>query len=264
MRIIDPHVHMIWMKGPDIERMSMGGVEAAVQPTPHALPWIVSGSTLLRMWDDFLDYWVSYCQVRGVDLYTTLGVPFTGVDAEGVKEGLKQLPKYLDNKRVVGIGEIGLNQGSKDEIKLFKAQLNIAKEHNLPIIIHTPTPREPQAPPIVNQIIDIISKEKFPMERVVLDHTGKSTLEMRLKTKAMVALSVCYDKNTPDDAAKIVLENPRKRDKLFINSELGYDREGYFSVPRVVLAMRLLGLGKEEIEKVVWFNPKNLFNLPVK
>ena len=80
----------------------------------------------------------------------------------------------------------------------------------------------------------------------------------------MVALSVCYDKNSPDDAAKMVIDNPDKRDKLFVNSELGYDREGYFSVPRVVLAMRLLELDRKEIEKVVWDNPKNFFKLPIK
>jgi predicted metal-dependent TIM-barrel fold hydrolase len=243
--------------------MAMGGVEAAVQPTPHALPWIVSGETLIRMWEDFLDYWVSYCDVRGVDLYTTLGVPFTGVDGEGTKECLKQLHKYVENKRVVGIGEIGLNQGTDNEMNLFKSQLNIAKEYNLPVVVHTPTPRESQAPEVVNQIIDIINTEGFPMEMVILDHTGISTLEIRLETKAMVALSVCYDKNTPDNAARIVQENPDKRDRLLINSELGYDREGYFSVPRAVLAMKLLKIDPNEIEKIVWNNPKNFFSLPL-
>lgn len=264
MRIIDPHLHAIWMKGPDILKMAMGGVEAAVMPTPHALPWIVSGQTLLRMWKDFLGYWVSYCETRGVDLYSTLSVPFTGLDAEGTEECLKQLPKYLENKRVVGIGEIGLNNGIEEEVKLFRAQLNIAREHNLPVIIHTPTPREPQVATVVNQIIDVIREENFPLERVVLDHAAENTLEIRLNAGAMVGLSVCYDKNRPDDAAQIVVENPDKRDKLLVNSEMGYDQDGYFSVPRAVLAMRMLGLKGEEIEKVTWENPKNFFNLPVK
>jgi len=263
MRIIDTHLHAIWMSGPNILKMSMGGVEAAIQPTPHAVPWKVSGETLIKMWEDSISYWVTYCTARGVDLYSTLSVPFIGVDAEGIKEGLKKLPKYLDNERVIGIGEIGLNNGAEDEVELFISQLNIAKEHNMPIIIHSPARREPQLVPMLDQIIDVIRKENFPMDMVVLDHAAKNTLEARLKTGAMVGLSTCYDKNRPEDTAEMVAENPDKRDKLFINSELGYDQDGYFSVPRVAYEMRMLGLKREEIEKVTWDNPKKFFNLPV-
>jgi predicted metal-dependent TIM-barrel fold hydrolase len=34
-------------------------------------------------------------------------------------------------------------------------------------------------------------------------------------------------------------------------------------VPRVILAMRLMGLDKAAIEKVCWQNPKDFFKLPV-
>ena len=264
MRIIDPHVHVIWMRGPDVLTMSMAGVEAAVNPTPHALRWITSGETLLRLWNDFLNRWVSYFAARGVELYHTLAIPMAGIDAEGVEECLKQLPKYLEHERVVGIGEIGLNNGTEDEVKLFRAQLKIAKARNLPIIVHTPPPGEPQVMPVTDQIIDIIHDEGFPIERSVLDHTAKDTVKKRLMTGATVGLSVCYDKNRPEDAAEMVMENPDKRDKLFINSEFGYNNDGYFSVPRAVLELRMLGLDREEIGKVVWDNPKKFFNLPIK
>ena len=261
MRIIDTHLHVIWMKGTDVLKMSMGGVEAAIMPTPHALPWMVSGQTLIRMWNEFLDYWVSYCKARGIELYSTLSVPFTGIDTQEMKECLKELPKYLENKRVVGVGEIGINNGTEEEVQLFETQLSMAKENNLPVIVHTPAKMEPQVVPVVNQIISIILEHDFPMERVVLDHTAKNTLETRLRTGAMVGLSVCYDKNTPDEVATMVMENRGKRKQLFVNSELGYDNDGYYSVPRAVLAMRMAGLKREEIEEVTWDNPKKFFNL---
>jgi predicted metal-dependent TIM-barrel fold hydrolase len=55
-------------------------------------------------------------------------------------------PKTLFELWVVGIGEIGLDTGNAHEQYLLKAQLAIAKEHDLPIIMHTPTPRQPQTP----------------------------------------------------------------------------------------------------------------------
>jgi predicted metal-dependent TIM-barrel fold hydrolase len=263
MRIIDPHLHIDRMKGKDAETLSVAGVEAAILPTPHLLQWMVSSETLFRMWRNFLDFEVNHSKSLGIDVRVTLGVPFYGLDDESLKECIKQLPKYLDNPNVVGLGEIGMDAGIKDEENLFRTHLNIAKEHKLPIIVHTPTPLEPQAKKVTKQIIKVIESEHFPMDRVVLDHTGKATLKDRLSCGATAGLSLCYDKLRPEDAAEIVMENPDHRKQLLINSEFGYSGEGYFSVPRAVLSMRRLGLKRDVIEGITWDNPKHFFKLAI-
>jgi len=144
MRIIDAHLHIDRMRGKDAETLSIAGVEAAILPTPHLLPWLVSAETLFRMWENFLNFQMNHAKSLGIEMRVTLAVPFYGLETEAIQECLKQLPKYLENRNVVGLGEIGLDAGIKDEVKIFRTQLNIAKEHNLPIIVHTPTPLEPQ------------------------------------------------------------------------------------------------------------------------
>ncbi len=62
---------------------------------------------------------------------------------------------------------------------------------------------------------------------------------------------------------KSILENPDKRERLLVNSEFGWGGEGYFSVPRSVLAMRRMGLKRDEIEQVTWENPKKFFKLEI-
>ena len=262
MRIIDSHLHVDRIKGKDLEALSMAGVEAGVLPTPHLLQWIVSQETLLRMWRQFLEFGVKHSKSLGIELYVTLGIPFYGLETEAIEGCLKELPKYLEHERVIGLGEIGLDAGIEDEVRLFRAQLRIAKERNLPAIVHTPTPMEPQAAPVLEKIIHVMKEEKFPLERAILDHTGRNTLKTRLASGAMVGLSLCYDKLKPEDAAEIVAENP-DCDRLTINSEFGYSGEGYYSVPRAVLSMRRLGLKREAIEKVTWENPREFFNLPI-
>jgi predicted metal-dependent TIM-barrel fold hydrolase len=164
---------------------------------------------------------------------------------------------------VVGLGEIGLDAGIEAEERLFRAHLNIAKENNKPIIVHTATPLEPQSEKTLFQIVHVIHEEGFPFEKAILDHTGHNTLDARLKSGAVAGLSLCYDKLRPEDAAEIIFNYPDKRDQLVINSEFGYAGEGYFSVPRAVLAMRRLGLKREVIEHITWYNPKRLFNLQI-
>ena len=50
---------------------------------------------------------------------------------------------------------------------------------------------------------------------------------------------------------------------LMIGSKAGNSAGGYFSVPRAVMAMRMAGLKREEIEQVTWENPKRFFKLPL-
>lgn len=263
MRAIDPHLHTDRMRGKEVETLAIAGVEAAILPTAHLMPWIVSAKTLLNIWDNYIDFQVMHCKSIGIMLRVTLGVPFYGMGEEDKKECLKKLPEYLKHENVVGMGEIGMDAGIPSEEELFRIQLNLAKDRNLPIIVHCPTPMEPQAERVCQQIINVINDEKFPIERAILDHSGFNTLNMRLNSGATAGLSLCYDKLRPEDAAQIVAEMPEKHDNLVINSEFGYSGEGYYSVPRAILAMRRLGLSREVIEHITWDNPKKFFNLNI-
>ena len=264
MRIIDPHLHVDRMKGKDVEILSMAGVEGAVLPTPHLLQWTVCSETLQRMWRNFLDFEVNHSQSLGIEVKVTLSVPFYGLDTESVQQCLELLPEYIKNDNVVGLGEIGMDAGIDDEERTFRTQLRIAKANNLPIIVHTPTPMEPQATEVLSQIIDVINDEQFPIYRAILDHSGLKTIDQRLESGAMVGLSLCYDKLRPEDAAEVIANYPEHRDRFVINSEFGYAAEGYFSVPRAVLAMRRLGLKRDVIEQVTWDNPRKFFGLTIK
>ena len=263
MKIIDTHIHMDRMGGEDILRMAWGGVEVGIIPTPHLISGLFYPKTLIELWEKTLGYMVEYSASMGIDCYACLSVPFYGLNNEGYEECLKALPEYLKEDRVVGIGEIGLDNGNGHELWLFKAQLAIAKDHNLPVIVHTPTPREPQVQKLTDQIINVLKDEKFPMKRAIIDHTGKNTFEKRLSSGAVTGLSVCYDKLAAEEAAELVINNPDKRDMITLGSELGYGGGGHFSMVKAAWAMRMSGMSREEIEKVMWDNPKKIFNLPV-
>jgi len=263
MRIIDAHVHMDRVAGEDILRMAWGGVEVAIIPTPHLMSGLCYPETLIELWEKTLDYMVKYSASMGINCFATVSVPFYGLNAEGYDECLKKLPEYLKEDRVVGIGEIGLDTGNEHEVRLFKAQLAIAKEHNLPVIVHTPTPREPQVAAVTTQIIEVLRQENFPLDRAIIDHTGKNTFQTRLDSGAVTGLSICYDKLTAEEAAQLVIDNPGKRDMITIGSELGYGGAGHLSLVKAAWVMRMEGMEREQIEQVTWDNPRRIFNLPV-
>ena len=75
------------------------------------------------------------------DIYVSIGYHPDQVD-KVTDEKLEDLKKYLDNDKVVAVGEIGLDyywvKDNKEEQKaLFEKQLKIAEEKNLPVVIHS-------------------------------------------------------------------------------------------------------------------------------
>jgi len=85
---------------------------------------------------------ISHAKSLGIELFLGLAVPYYGVTSEGMTEYLEELPKYIEanRDRVVCVGETGLNVGIEDKVKPFKAHLKLAKEYNLPVIVHTACP----------------------------------------------------------------------------------------------------------------------------
>ena len=75
------------------------------------------------------------------DVYVTIGFHPSEADIT-TKDDLKFLEKSLSNKKVVGIGEIGLDyhygkENVERQKKLFIFQLDLAKKYNLPVVIHS-------------------------------------------------------------------------------------------------------------------------------
>ena len=75
------------------------------------------------------------------NIFVTIGYHPDQVDVVNDND-LNDLEKLLDNEKIVGIGEIGLDyhyDSSKKEkqIELFEKQLELALKHDLPVVIHS-------------------------------------------------------------------------------------------------------------------------------
>ena len=74
-------------------------------------------------------------------VYGSLGFHPTELD-DFNDEYLSWLDEHIDDEKIVALGEIGLdyhydNTDKNKEIDVFRKQLNIAKKHNKPVIVHS-------------------------------------------------------------------------------------------------------------------------------
>lgn len=75
------------------------------------------------------------------NMYGAIGIHPEHVDSY-TKKDLELLEENLDNKKVVAIGEIGLDyhytkENKEKQIELFELQLKLAEKYNKPVIIHS-------------------------------------------------------------------------------------------------------------------------------
>ncbi|MBQ9018792.1 MAG: TatD family hydrolase [Bacilli bacterium] len=74
-------------------------------------------------------------------LYATIGYHPSEADIT-TEDDLNNLEKMIQNKKIVGIGEIGLdyhygNENKNKQIELFIKQMKLAEKYNLPVVIHS-------------------------------------------------------------------------------------------------------------------------------
>ena len=126
---IDTHCHLSKEDYDDIDKVIEEDKEAGVDKI------VVSGCSRESI-DEVMNFKDKYDIV-----YVTIGYHPEYADNVGEKE-LDYLKSLLGDKKVVGIGEIGLDyhytKDNKDkQIWLFEEQLKIAEEFNLPVVIHS-------------------------------------------------------------------------------------------------------------------------------
>src|SRR5881275_926447 len=139
MKYIEPHAHMVSRVTDDYARMATAGCQAVCEPAFWA------GFDRSSA-DGFYDY---FCQLTdhepkraakfGLPHFTWLCInPKESEDVVLAAEVLSIIPKFLDRPNVLGIGEIGLNKNTRNEMKVLDQHIDLAARHGQMILVHTP------------------------------------------------------------------------------------------------------------------------------
>src|SRR4029453_10472436 len=94
-------------------------------------------------------------------------------------EVLDLLPRYLAKDGVVAVGEIGFDDQTDAEEECFARQIELARAHDLPVLVHTPHRDKKQG---TIRSLELVRSLKFPEERVLIDHNNEETLPLVLET----------------------------------------------------------------------------------
>ena len=256
MRIFDPHAHMTSRTTDDYEAMAKGGIAAIVEPAF----WVGQPRTHVGSFEDYFLSLVGWERFRsqqfGIRHYCTLALNPKEANNPKVADGvLALLPRYLEKDGVVAVGEIGYDDQTPVEDKYFSAQLELARAHKLPVMVHTPHRDKKRG---TERSLDLLREMKFPPELALIDHNNELTLPLVLDAGCWAGHSI-YPATKMDEPRMVALVKQYGTEHILVNSAADWGVSDPLKVPKTAQALREAGISGADIETICWKNPVRFF-----
>jgi hypothetical protein len=255
MRYIEPHAHMVSRTTDDYVSMALAGCQTVCEPAFWA-------GFDRRSVDGFFDY---FCQLTehepkraakfGLTHYCWLCInPKESEDLKLAREVMEIIPGFLDRPNVLGIGEIGLNKNTRNELTALEAQIDLAARHDQLILVHTPHLEDKLKG--TKLIVDALRGDKrIRPERVIIDHVEEHTIELALDAGFWAGMTL-YPESKCTAARALDMVEMYGGERLWMNSACDWGVSVPLAVPRAALEMRSRGHSQAMIDKLIHDNPR--------
>ncbi|MFJ9407903.1 TatD family hydrolase [Streptomyces sp. NPDC101393] len=251
MRIFDPHIHMTSRTTDDYEAMHAAGVRAVVEPSFWLGQPRTSPASFFDYFDSLLGWEPFRAAQHGITHHCTLALNPKEANDPRCTPVLDALPRYLVKDSVVAVGEIGYDSMTPAEDTALAAQLQLAADHGLPALVHTPH-RDKAAG--LRRTLDVLRESALTPERVVLDHLNETTVGEAADSGCWLGFSVYPDtKMDPERMVRIL--RLHGTDRVMVNSAADWGHSDPLKTRQVGEAMLAAGFGDDAVDKVLWRNP---------
>ncbi len=255
MRILDPHIHMTSRTTDDYEAMYAAGVRAVVEPAF----WLGQPRTSVGSFLDYFDSLVGWERFRaaqfGIRHHATIALNPKEANDPRCREVLDEIPRYLLKDGVVAVGEVGYDSMTPAEDEVFAAQLQLAREAELPVLVHTPH-RDKLAG--TRRSLDVVRESGLPAERVLVDHLNETTVALVRDAGAWAGFSI-YPDTKMDERRMVALLRDHGLDRMIVNSAADWGRSDPLKTVRTAHAMLDAGFTADDVDQVLWRNPVELY-----
>jgi len=251
---IDLHAHMVSRTTDDYERMALTGCVALTEPAFWAGYDRTSADAFADYFDRITDFEPKRAVKYGIAHYTWLCLnPKEGEDRELARRVLELIPQFLDRPNVLGIGEIGVNRVTRNELATFRDHVELAVEYDQMIHIHTPHLEDKYKG--TKAIVDALAADgRIEPGRVMVDHAEEHTVGMILEHGFWTGLTL-YPTTKVSPGRAIDIIEMYGSDRICVASACDWGASEPIAVPHFILEMRRRGHPESLIRKVVYENP---------
>lgn len=254
MRFIEPHGHMVSRTTDDYLAMVTAGCVAVCEPAFWA--GFDRGSA-----DGFRDYFRQLTEFEPARAKKFLLPHFSWLcinpkeseDLGLAAEVLALIPEFLAKPNVLGIGEIGLNRNTRNEMKVLEQHIALAVQHDQLILVHTPHLEDKLKG--TRLIMDVLRAHPgVKPERVIIDHVEEHTIRRVLDKGFWAGITLYPDSKASPPRAVDMIEMCG-RERIWMNCACDWGVSDPLAVPKAALEMRQRGHSAELVDQIVYGNP---------
>ncbi|WP_242040355.1 TatD family hydrolase [Anabaena subtropica] len=257
MMFIDPHIHMSSRTTDDYEKMRQSGIVAVIEPAF----WFGQPRTNVGSFQDYFSSLVGWERFRasqfGIKHYCTIGLNSKEANNEALAEQVMELlPLYACKEGVVAIGEIGYDDMTPAEDKYFRLQLELAKELDMLVMIHTPH-RDKKAG--TSRSMDVCIEHGLKPSQVVVDHNNEETVKEVLDRGFWAAFTI-YPNTKMGNARMVEIVRQYGSSSIIVDSSADWGVSDPLAVPKTALLMLERGISEADVEKVCYENALSAYS----
>ena len=263
MDYVDPHIHMVSRITDDYVRMARAGCVAVSEPAFWAGFDRGSGAA-------FRDYFRQLCEheparAAQFGIHHMCWLCINAKEADNVslaREVISIIPEFLARPGVLGIGEIGLNKNTRNEVTIFEEQVELAMKTDELILVHTPHLQDKYKG--TRMILDILQSDaRIKPDRVLIDHVEEHTIKLALDAGFWVGLTLYpLTKCTSERAVDMVERFGAAR--VMVNSAGDWGPSNPMNTPDFMRTMRGRKHDAVAVLEVVYENPLRFFSQSAK
>ena len=248
---VDPHAHMVSRTTNDYEAMRDAGVVAVIEPAF----WVGQPRTSIGSFRDYFSQLVGWERFRaaqfGIRHYCAIGL--NSKEANNValsQEVMELIPLYAGKEGVVAIGEIGYDDMTEAEDRFFRAQLELARELEKPVMVHTPHRNKKQG---TSRSMDVCLEHGLEPSQVVIDHNNEETVQEVLDRGFWAAFSI-YPSTKMGNERMTEIVRRYGTERIIVNSATDWGVSDPLAVPKTAELMRQRGIAPEDVHVVCYEN----------
>ncbi|MBE9077527.1 TatD family hydrolase [Romeria aff. gracilis LEGE 07310] len=251
MWVIDPHIHMSARTTYDYLVMREFGVVALIEPAF----WLGQPRTSAGTFKDYFSSLVGWERFRagqfGIRHYCTISLnPKEANNAEIADDVIDLLPLYACKEGVLAIGEVGYDDMTEAEDKYFRIQLELAKELDKLVLVHTPHRNKKAG---TTRSMDVCLEQGIDPAQVIIDHANEETVEEILDRGFWCAFSI-YPNTKMGNERMVEIVRRYGHQRIFIDSAADWGMSDPLAVPKTAQLMLEHGIPEEQVRAVCYGN----------
>jgi predicted metal-dependent TIM-barrel fold hydrolase len=235
----------------DYQAMAAAGVVAVIEPAF----WIGQPRTSVDTFIDYLSTVVGWERFRaaqfGIHHYCAIGLNSKEANNEALAEQVMDvLPLYLNKEGVVAVGEIGFDDQTEVEERFYRAQLGLAKELDMLVMVHTPH-RDKKRGTI--RSMEIAEEMGLDPGSVVIDHNNEETVREVLDRGFWAAFTL-YPQTKMGNERFVEIVKKYGSERIFCDSSADWGVSDPLAVPKTYHLMIERGVSKQDADATCYHN----------